>query len=53
MSRADDQVVVDRYDVANASFWLDQVTSWLDTDHASLIAADLWPGVVDMGRRCG
>lgn len=47
MSR--DQVVVDRFDVANASFWLDQVAYWLDTDHASRLAADLWPGVVDTG----
>jgi len=45
-----DQVVVDRFDVANASFWLDQVAAWLVEDsHADQLAADLWPGLLDTG----
>jgi hypothetical protein len=40
-----DQIVVDRFDVANASFWLDQIAAWLaEADHAERFAADQWPG---------
>jgi hypothetical protein len=45
-----DQIAVDRFDVANASFWLDQVAGWLaDPDHADRFASDLWPGFTDTG----
>jgi len=49
VSPADDQILVGRFDLANASFWLDQVASWLETDHADQLTADLWPGVADTG----
>jgi hypothetical protein len=40
-----DQIVLDRFDVANASFWLDQIAVWLaEADHAERFAADQWPG---------
>ena len=45
-----DTVVVDRFDVANASFWLDQVACWLnDPTHADQLAVDLWDDTVDAG----
>jgi hypothetical protein len=45
-----DQVRVDRFDVANASFWLDQFAGWLsEADHADRFAADLLPGFVQTG----
>jgi hypothetical protein len=36
-----DQVRVDRFDLVNASFWLDQVAEWLSGPHADRFAADL------------
>ena len=40
-----DQITVDRFDVANAAFWLAQVACWLDDpDHADRFAGDLWAG---------
>jgi len=48
----DHQISVDEFDVANASFWLDQMAGWLadpDPDHGARLAADLWPGFVDTG----
>ena len=48
MTRGPDTVVVDQFDVANASFWLDMVTRWLtDPAHAQQLAADLWDDTVD------
>ncbi|WP_375432407.1 hypothetical protein [uncultured Friedmanniella sp.] len=45
-----DTLQVDRFDVANASFWLDMVACWLDDPaHASQLAADLWDNTVDAG----
>jgi hypothetical protein len=45
-----DTVTVDRFDVANASFWLDMVACWLsDPAHAHQLAADLWDDTVDTG----
>lgn len=45
-----DTIVVDRFDVANAAFWLDQVAVWLDDpDHADQLAEDLWANAVDTG----
>lgn len=45
-----DQVIVDRFDLANASFWLDQMAGWLaQPGHGDRLAADLWPGVVEVG----
>lgn len=45
-----DQINIDRFEVANASFWLDQVAVWLaEPDHADRLAADLWPGLADTG----
>lgn len=45
-----EQVAVDRFDVANASFWLDQVADWLGQgENAERLAADLWPGYPDTG----
>ena len=45
-----DQIMVDRFDVANASFWLDQIAAWLAEDgHADRVAADLWPGTLHTG----
>jgi hypothetical protein len=42
--------VVDRFDVANAAFWLGQVAGWLDhPDHAHQLAGDLWANAVDTG----
>jgi hypothetical protein len=42
-----DQVSVDRFDVAIASFWLDEFAGWLrEAGHADCFAADLWPGFV-------
>ena len=36
-------LTVDRFAVANAAFWLDQVAAWLaDPDHADQFAGDLW-----------
>lgn len=43
-------MVMDRFAVANAGFWLDQVAGWLDNpDHAHQLAGDLWPDVSDAG----
>jgi hypothetical protein len=43
-----DTLMVDRYDVANASFWLDMVAGWLtDPAHAHQLAADLWDDTID------
>lgn len=48
MTRA--QVLIDRFELANASFWLDQVAAWLaDAEHADQLAEDLWPGYRDTG----
>ena len=48
MTRRPDTVMVDRFDVANASFWLDMVTRWLaDPAHAHQLAVDLWDDTVD------
>jgi hypothetical protein len=45
-----DMIIVDRFAVANAAFWLDQIASWLaDPDHAEQLAGDLWPDVSDAG----
>ncbi len=45
-----DTIMVDRFAVANAAFWLDQVAGWLDhPDHAHQLAEDLWPHVNDAG----
>lgn len=50
MSRRPDTLQVDRFDVANAAFWLDMVAAWLDDPaHASQLAADLWADTVDTG----
>jgi hypothetical protein len=49
-----DQIVVDRFDVANASFWLDQVAAWLaEANHAERFAADQWPGFGGTGAGTG
>jgi hypothetical protein len=49
-----DRIVVDRFDVANAAFWLDMVALWLEVpDHAHQLACDLWAHpepIVDTGR---
>lgn len=45
-----DTVRVDRFDLANAAFWLDMVAAWLDDPaHAHQLAADLWDDTVDTG----
>jgi hypothetical protein len=45
-----DTVVVDRFDVANAAFWLDMVACWVtDPAHAHQLADDLWGDTVDTG----
>ena len=45
-----DQISIDRFEVANASFWLDQVAVWLaEPGHADQLAADLWPAMADTG----
>lgn len=50
MTRRPDTLVVDRFDVANASFWLDQVAAWLDDpDHAHRLAEDLWGNAENTG----
>jgi hypothetical protein len=43
-----DTVVVERFDIANASFWLDMVACWLgDPAHARQLAVDLWDDTLD------
>lgn len=45
-----DHVLVDRFDVANAAFWLDMVAVWLaDPAHADQLAVDLWDNPVAAG----
>jgi hypothetical protein len=45
-----DTIVVDRFDVANAAFWLHHIACWLDDpDHAHQLACDLWADAVDTG----
>ncbi len=45
-----DMIMVDRFAVANAAFWLDQVAGWLDNpDHAHQLAEDLWVNAVGAG----
>ena len=45
-----DTLLVDRFDVANASFWLDMVAAWLtDPAHAHPLAVDLWDDTIDAG----
>jgi hypothetical protein len=42
-----DKVRVDRFDIANASFWLDQLAGSLsEADNGDRFAADLRPGIV-------
>ena len=44
MSRAE-QILIDRFPVANAEFWLTMTARWLaEPGHADQFAADLWPG---------
>ena len=49
-----EHILVDRFDIANAAFWLDMVASWLEVpDHAHQLATDLWAHpepIVDTGR---
>lgn len=50
MTGRPDTVVVDRFDIANASFWLDTIAHWLDDPaHADQLATDLWADTVDSG----
>jgi hypothetical protein len=40
-----DQIMIDRFPVANAEFWLTMTARWLaEPSHADQFAADLWPG---------
>lgn len=40
-----EQILVDRFPVANAEFWLSMMAHWLaEPGHAERFAADLWPG---------
>jgi hypothetical protein len=40
-----DQIMIDRFPVANAEFWLTMTARWLaQPGHADQFAADLWPG---------
>ena len=49
-SSVTDPVVIDRFDLANAAFWLAQVARWLaDPDHAHRFAHDLWAGAGEAG----
>ncbi len=44
MSRPE-QVLIDRFPVANAEFWLTMMARWLaEPGHAERFADDLWPG---------
>jgi hypothetical protein len=39
------QILIDRFPVANAEFWLSMMARWLaEPGHAERFAADLWPG---------
>lgn len=41
--RHDDQVVVDRFAVANAEFWLSMIATWMaEPGHADRFCADVW-----------
>ena len=44
MSRPE-QILIDRFPVANAEFWLSMMASWLaQPGHAERFANDVWPG---------
>jgi hypothetical protein len=40
-----EQILIDRFPVANAEFWLTMTARWLaEPGHADRFAADMWPG---------